>query len=102
MGSNSKTFRREVFSETKQLAIRFGANKEKARQCGACEEDSMMFLPEIVAEVLPISTREIYRHIEAGNVHFVEIKQKKTLVCVKSLMHFTDGKRLMGKYEAEI
>ena len=80
-----KTFRREIISETKQLVFRMGTRKEESKRCEVCRDSSMMFLPETLSDVLGISTREVYRKIEADGVHFVEIKEKQVLVCRRSM-----------------
>jgi len=95
-----RKIRREIRSETKQIAIRFGTTHILTKRCEYCDTDSEMFLPEIVSEFLAISTREIYRLIEAGEVHFLEVNKKQILVCVKSLMNFSGGDILqIGKEE---
>ncbi len=81
-----RIIRREIVSETKQLAIRYGTTKIVSRRCEMCPEDSDMFLPEFVSEIFSISRREIYRRIEANTVHFIEIDQRQILVCASSLM----------------
>jgi len=59
-----------------------------------------MFLPEILSELLKISLREIYRKIEAGDVHFVEIEEKRVLVCARSMGNVTlSGKEIRDLHQ---
>ncbi len=88
--SQKRIIRREILSETKQLAIKLGSRGKEVGKCAACEGDSPMFLPEIAAEVLPLNSREIYRLIETEDIHIEELNKKQILVCVKSLSEFVD------------
>ena len=80
-----RTFRRETFTETTLLAFVCGANVKDAETCSICAEHPPMFAPELIAEVLPVSAREIYRLVEANEIHFVE--REKVFVCLKSLLN---------------
>lgn len=84
-----RTFRREIFSETKQLAFMFSAKNKGGQLCEICKEKSVMIAPETVAGFLSIGTRKIYRLIETGRIHFFETDQQQVLVCVKSLTQTT-------------
>ena len=44
-----------------------------------------MLTPETIADILPLNLREIYRQVEAGKVHFMDIDERRIVVCVKSL-----------------
>ena len=85
-----RTFRRETFSETILTAFVFNTNVRKTGLCMICAENSPMFTPEKIAEIMSIGTREIYRRIEAGRVHFIETDKRQVLVCLKSLLRTTE------------
>ena len=81
-----KVFRREIFSETRRFAYVSGAKYERVGLCEICAaNESIMLAPEEIAGVLKIGMRNIYRRIEAGNIHFIETDEKRVLVCLKSL-----------------
>lgn len=84
--NHKRTFRRETFSETKQIAFIFNRKSGDVRLCEICAEKSFMLAPEAIVELMPLAIRRIYRQIEAGEIHFTEISEKQVLVCVKSLM----------------
>ena len=44
-----------------------------------------MLKPERIAEAADIRTREIYRRIETGKVHFVERNSEDIFVCIQTL-----------------
>lgn len=96
-----RTFRREIFSEKKQFAFVFNAKNMSGQLCEVCVEESVKLPPEIIAEILPIGTREIYRQIEAGKVHFTEIDEKRVLVCMKSLRINAEKQILQIKLKEE-
>ena len=48
-------------------------------QCGEAMSDV-----ESAAQILQTSVRELYRHIEAGRIHFFETEEKTCFLCPKS------------------
>jgi len=46
-----------------------------------------MYLPEHAAVVGQTTTREIYRRVESGDLHFVETREGELLICGNSLPH---------------
>jgi hypothetical protein len=59
---------------------------EKALFCRECPEKmAMMPVAEVVA-MRRVSSREIYRWIEAGRVHFTETPEGLMLICPYSLL----------------
>lgn len=53
-----------------------------------------MLAPETIAAATVIGAREIYRQIEAGTVHFIEISGNRVFVCLKTLLE-TVGKSFL-------
>lgn len=54
--------------------------------CDACERDVEMTSPEGAAAIFNMPKRKIYREIEAGRVHFVELPDGALLVCLVSVV----------------
>jgi hypothetical protein len=80
-----RILRREIYIETEQLAyVRIEA-KEKYPTCEICDEKPNMFPPSFIAEILRISSRKIYRRIEAKEVHIFEDESFQLFVCSASL-----------------
>lgn len=79
-----KRIRQTVLIETEQISIFFDRSKQEFMFCPKCEVESVMLLPEKIAELTNISIREIYRQIESGEVHFIE--KETILVCLESLL----------------
>ncbi|NNE66446.1 MAG: hypothetical protein HKN33_07750 [Pyrinomonadaceae bacterium] len=80
-----RTYRRQTINEERQVAIALDGRNESVEACSRCKKRSLMFLPDIVSVILQMSTREIYRRIEAGTAHFVESDDQQLLVCIRSL-----------------
>jgi excisionase family DNA binding protein len=53
--------------------------------CAECSEQVKMITPHEAAAVTGISTRTIYRWIEADSIHFTETHEGSMLVCLNSL-----------------
>ena len=54
--------------------------------CRECGELARMVAPEAAARLTGISTRLIYREIEAGRLHHEENKEGSLLICLTSLL----------------
>lgn len=83
---SKRTFRRETFSETTKIAFFSNIDTTDVSLCRICAGGSPMFAPEKITEIFLIGTREIYRRVENGNVHFAANGDLRILVCLKSLM----------------
>ena len=53
--------------------------------CGECADRSTMLVPEAAAKLSNVTTRTIYRWVEAGRVHFAEAADGSLLICLASL-----------------
>ena len=82
-----KKIRRRIVSETKQVAVLIDSTTQSDLRCDFCGESSVMISPLLAAKLSRISTREIYRLIETGKIHFVEMPapDRQIFVCSKSL-----------------
>ena len=54
--------------------------------CPGCVAETVMLRPEAAAVLTGLSTRTIYRGVEAGRVHFAETSEGSLLVCLNSLL----------------
>jgi len=59
--------------------------RNSASWCRECTDPARMLSPEQAAELRGISTRTIYRWVEAGRVHFAETADGGVSVCVATL-----------------
>lgn len=75
----------EFFIETRErIVFRQTSAQEIETACELCGAISVFILPERAAFLFNLSTREIYRRIERGAVHFLETATGITLVCAAS------------------
>ncbi len=72
--------------ETEQISILVDRTTSDFMICGKCSEESLMFKPEKIAQAADIHTREIYRRIETGEVHFIERNAREIFVCTQTLL----------------
>jgi hypothetical protein len=73
----------EISIETQRLVVlrRRPANS----WCAACGEHAPSVTPHEAARLLGVSTRDIYRRIESGGVHFRESPGEEVSICSRSL-----------------
>lgn len=77
--------RRRIVTETKQIAAILDSASSEVFLCKICGEPSKMVMPLFAAKLRNISTREIYRAIENGKTHFIELPNREIFVCLKTL-----------------
>jgi excisionase family DNA binding protein len=53
--------------------------------CAACGERSRMVMPDEAAAVTGVTSRTIYRWIEAERLHYTETPEGILLICINSL-----------------
>mgnify|MGYP001430134186 CR=1 FL=1 len=80
-----KIIRRVVAVENEQISILVSRASQDFIVCPQCEGEKLMFSPEKITEAANIQTREIFRLIEANEVHFIE--REKIFVCLESLLN---------------
>jgi excisionase family DNA binding protein len=61
------------------------AGKNKPIWCVICDEEVRMIQAEKAATVCRCSRRKIYRWVEEGQLHFIEMPGGDVLVCGRSL-----------------
>ena len=54
--------------------------------CSQCGGEFAVLIPSLAAEFLSVSTREIYRMVEDGRVHYVEAPDQELFICLNSLL----------------
>jgi excisionase family DNA binding protein len=59
------------------------------KTCDRCAKPSGMITPEEAAVLFNVSTRTIYRWLEAGSIHFSEMSGGMLLICLSSLASAT-------------
>lgn len=76
----------EIHIETRERIIfRQTSAQELETCCAECGAAAVFILPERAAFLFDLTTREIYRRIERGAIHFLETDAGVTLVCANSL-----------------
>ncbi len=63
------------------LVVRRATEREFRRWCPLCGLDVDMFTPQGAATMFGMNIREIYRQLEAGDIHFCEEPSMPLLVC---------------------
>ena len=76
----------EIFIETREkIVFRQTSAQEVSAVCERCGSDSIFIVPERAAFLFDLTTREIYRRVESGAIHFLETGAGSTFVCAASL-----------------
>lgn len=70
--------------ENYRRVVRHSLRDAVKARCGHCNVITQMISPGEAAELLQTSAREIFRLIEAGEVHFSETDNGALLVCRSS------------------
>ncbi|HEX3280453.1 MAG TPA: helix-turn-helix domain-containing protein [Pyrinomonadaceae bacterium] len=79
--------RTQITIEQQRLLLVSGRKLSAIGWCDSCGHQVTLVTAENAAEILRISARAIYRHIESGELHFIEIHGGPLLVCRESLEH---------------
>lgn len=75
-----------ITSETHEvLIVRRGSEPSIRMWCGECSAEVEMLQPEEAAAIANVSTRTIYRWIEAAQIHHAESVGGNVIVCPKNL-----------------
>ena len=80
----TKTRRIRITIQTERLLV-INQGRSLYSPCSACGEEVRMVTIDQAAALAPVSSREIYREIEAGMLHFTETTGGSILVCFNSL-----------------
>ena len=82
-----KERRTEITLQTER-SISIKSSRALTALCEQCGRDVQMFTPGQAALVSGLSSREVYRRVEAGEVHFTETVEGLLLVCLDSLLGY--------------
>ncbi len=76
--------RTEITVEMRELFVFGSAAASVQAWCRECAEPARMISPEQAAILTGVSTRSIYRMVEAGELHYTETVDARLLVCLNS------------------
>ena len=79
------TKRTEITIETRRVTVIRRRQASNRGWCEGCLADVQMITPNQAAAIAGVSSRTIYRWIEASRVHFIEDSSELILVCVPSI-----------------
>jgi len=92
----TKTRRVRITIQTERLLV-MSHGRSLYSLCAACGDEVRMVTIDQAATLARLSSREIYREVEAGMLHFIETTEGSVLVCFNSLNGSNlDKKRMNG------
>jgi excisionase family DNA binding protein len=86
MKTKKKTKVTEITVERSDVLVVRKSSRAVFAWCGQCAAEVRMCTPEEAATLARVSTRTIYRWVEAGKVHFTETVGGPLLICLNSLL----------------
>ena len=72
-------------AEKRQVVIINRPFVSPQKRCDRCTEPSGLITPDEAAALYDVSTRNIYRWLETGAIHFSETVGEGLLICLSSL-----------------
>ena len=78
------TRRMRITIQTERLLV-MSSSKSLHSPCAACGEEVRMVTIDQAAILARVSSRDIYREVEAGMLHFMETIEGSLLICFNSL-----------------
>ena len=91
----------EIVIERDDLIVVRRRNQVVTAWCADCNADAEMLPPEIAAVVSGFGARELYRWVEAGQVHFIENATGLLRICARSLSEFLSTNKQLIEREKE-
>lgn len=85
MGILIRKRKTETVTVTCEVARIHKPRREAIVWCRECAGETHMLLPEEAAALAGVSTREIYRRVESGDLHFTEINMGSLFICRNSI-----------------
>lgn len=76
--------RTRVTIQTERLLM-MSSSRSLYSLCEACGDEVRMVTVDQAAALTRVYSREIYREVEAGKLHFTEATQGSLLICLNSL-----------------
>jgi hypothetical protein len=71
--------------ETERIFVIRTRRAQRRAMCEACGEVVRLVTAEEAAALAHLSTRAVYRLVEAGTLHFIERAGESVLICLNSL-----------------
>jgi hypothetical protein len=75
----------EITVERRRLIVLKRGRVSVLDWCGDCGEQVAMLTPDQAATIANVSSRTIYRRVEAGEMHYTETAEGFLLVCPNSI-----------------
>jgi hypothetical protein len=83
--------RTEITIETERLLIIHRRKPPARAWCPSCDVEVQMITADEAAQLSFISSRLIYRLVEADELHYVETPENRLLICMDSLKQLLEG-----------
>lgn len=93
---NRRTEKTVITVETFQRTTVHSRREARIAWCDRCAAKTAMLEPDAAAAHLQITTRQIFRLTEAGDVHYSETESGALLICGNSLSIKKNGLRDIG------
>jgi hypothetical protein len=87
MGILIRRRKTETVSVTYEFVRLTGQKKAITTWCDQCANETKLLPPEDVVLLTGVSARALYRAVEVGDVHFMELTKGNLLICVNSVAH---------------
>lgn len=75
----------EITVEKRRLVVMKRGRAPVLCWCADCDGQVAMLTPDQAAAIANVSSRTIYRRVEAGEMHYLETAEGHLLVCANSL-----------------
>ena len=82
--------RTEITIETERILVISKRCTSALAWCSGCGNRGQMITPEAAAKLANLSSRAIYRLVEAEELHFFETSDKRLWICVNSLQRLIE------------
>ena len=86
--------------ETERVFVIRRLSASRRARCEACGEEIRLVTADEAAALTRVSSRAIYRLVEAEKLHFIETDQKLLLICFNSLCRSPVGTAIGGLLES--
>jgi hypothetical protein len=80
----TKTRRMRITIQTERLLV-LSQSQSLYSLCAGCGAEVRMLTIDQAATLARLSSRELYREVEAGILHFIETTEGSVLICFNSL-----------------
>ena len=91
-GNMTKTRRMRITIQTERLLM-MNRGRNEDSLCPSCSSQVRMVTVDQAASMSGVNSREIYRRIEAGKLHFIETSEGSLLLCFNSMNQTNQTKK---------